>query len=90
VSSSVVARHGCDRRHRTANPKRPKAFVTLREGAHADERDIIDFCRQNLAHFKAPVAVEFGPLPKTSTGKVRKNILRERERAGRSSKVSTG
>ena len=66
--------------------ERPKAFVTLREGARADERNIIDFCRQNLAYFMAPVAVEFGPLPKTSTGKVRKNILRERERAGRSSR----
>jgi len=63
--------------------ERPKAFVTLAPGAQADERDIIDFCRQNLAHFKAPVAVDFGPLPKTSTGKVRKNILREHEWAGR-------
>ena len=62
--------------------ERPKAFVTLTADARVDERDIIDFCRQNLAHFKAPVAVDFGPLPKTSTGKVRKNILREREWAG--------
>ncbi len=68
--------------------ERPKAFVTLAEGAQADERDIIDFCRANLAHFKAPVAVEFGPLPKTSTGKVRKNILREGEWAGRSSAIN--
>ena len=68
--------------------ERPKAFVTLAAGARADERDIIDFCRANLAHFKAPDAVEFGPLPKTSTGKVRKNILREREWAGRSSAIN--
>jgi fatty-acyl-CoA synthase len=63
--------------------ERPKAFVTLAPGAQADERDIIDFCREHLAHFKAPVAVDFGPLPKTATGKVRKNILREHEWAGR-------
>ena len=68
--------------------ERPKAFVTLAAGAQADERDIIDFCRQHLAHFKAPVAVDFGPLPKTSTGKVRKNILREREWAGRSHAIN--
>ena len=68
--------------------KRPKAFVTLVEGAQADARDIIDFCRANLAHFKAPVAVEFGPLPKTSTGKVCKNILREGEWAGRRSAIN--
>jgi len=68
--------------------ERPKAFVTLAAGAHADERDIIDFCRQHLAHFKAPASVDFGPLPKTSTGKVRKNILREREWAGRSNAIN--
>ena len=68
--------------------ERPKAFVTLAPGAQADERDIIDFCRQNLAHFKAPIAVDFGPLPKTSTGKVRKNILREHEWAGRSRAIN--
>jgi fatty-acyl-CoA synthase len=68
--------------------ERPKAFVTLAADARADERDIIDFCRENLAHFKAPVAVDFGPLPKTSTGKVRKNILREREWAGRTRAIN--
>jgi len=68
--------------------ERPKAFVTLAAGAEADEREIIDFCRANLAHFKAPVAVDFGPLPKTSTGKVRKNVLREHEWAGRRSAIN--
>jgi fatty-acyl-CoA synthase len=62
--------------------ERPKAFVILAEGAHVDERDIIEFCRQNLAHFKAPVAVDVGPLPKTSTGKIQKNVLRAREWEG--------
>jgi fatty-acyl-CoA synthase len=56
----------------------PCAFVTLREGMAASEAEIIDFCRQHLAHFKAPKTVVFAPLPKTSTGKVQKFILRER------------
>ncbi|MCP5150053.1 MAG: acyl-CoA synthetase [Ectothiorhodospiraceae bacterium] len=55
----------------------PCAFVTLKDGASATERDIIDFCRANLAHFKAPRTVVFGPLPKTSTGKVQKFRLRD-------------
>ena len=44
------------------------------------EEEIIDFCRDNMAHFKAPRRVVFGPLPKTSTGKIRKFELRERAR----------
>jgi len=68
--------------------ERPKAFVTLAAGAATGERDIIDFCRAHLAHFKAPVAVDFGPLPKTSTGKVQKNLLREREWLGRTRAIN--
>ena len=68
--------------------ERPKAFVTLAAGSDATEREIIDFCREHLAHFKAPAAVEFGELPKTSTGKVQKYVLRERERAGREKRVN--
>ena len=45
----------------------PCAFVTLREGKTASEADIIAFCRGNMAHFKAPKNIVFGPLPKTST-----------------------
>jgi fatty-acyl-CoA synthase len=59
----------------------PCAFVTLKDDAAAEERQIIDFCRDNLAHFKCPKTVVFGPLPKTSTGKVQKFVLRERARA---------
>ena len=59
----------------------PCAFVALKEGARADEREIIDFCRGNMAHFKAPKTVIFGPLPKTSTGKIRKFRLRARFKA---------
>ena len=56
----------------------PCAFVTLKEGASVGEREIIDFCRDNMAHFKAPKTVIFGPLPKTSTGKIQKFKLRQR------------
>ena len=59
----------------------PCAFVTLKEGESATEADIIAFCRGNLAHFKAPKTVVFCDLPKTSTGKVQKFVLRERARA---------
>jgi fatty-acyl-CoA synthase len=60
----------------------PCAFVTLRPGAApvaADE--IIAWCREHLAHFKAPRTVVFGPLPKTSTGKIQKYVLREQVKA---------
>ncbi len=60
----------------------PCAFVTLREGeAAVSEQEIIAFCRANLAHFKCPTRVVFGPLPKTSTGKTQKFVLRERANA---------
>jgi fatty-acyl-CoA synthase len=59
--------------------ERPKAFVTLKPGMEVTEGEIIVFCRERLAHFKCPVAVEFGELPKTATGKVQKFVLRERE-----------
>ncbi len=56
----------------------PCAFVTLREEAGpVSEQDIIEHCRARLAHFKAPRTVLFGPLPKTSTGKIQKFRLRE-------------
>jgi fatty-acyl-CoA synthase len=61
--------------------ERPKAFVTLRPGAAATEREIVDHCRARIARFKCPDAVEFGELPKTSTGKIQKFVLRERARA---------
>ena len=59
----------------------PCAFVTLKPGAEALAEDIIAHCRDNLAHFKAPGHVVFGDLPKTSTGKVQKFVLRERAQA---------
>jgi fatty-acyl-CoA synthase len=67
--------------------ERPKAFVTLKEGATAAPQEIIAFCRQRLAHYKCPDAVEFGPLPKTSTGKIQKFVLREREWGAKDAQV---
>jgi fatty-acyl-CoA synthase len=54
----------------------PCAFVTLMPEARATAEEIIAFCRERLAHFKAPRTVIFGPLPKTSTGKIQKFLLR--------------
>jgi fatty-acyl-CoA synthase len=59
----------------------PCAFVELKPGAAATEADIIEHCRSSLAHFKAPKTVVFGPLPRTSTGKVQKFVLRQRARS---------
>jgi fatty-acyl-CoA synthase len=57
----------------------PCAFVTLKPDAGAvSAQDVISFCRANLAHYKLPRHVVFGPLPKTSTGKIQKYALRER------------
>ncbi|RMD63632.1 MAG: acyl-CoA synthetase, partial [Alphaproteobacteria bacterium] len=53
----------------------------LKEGAQASAADVIAFCREHMAHFKVPKTVVFGPLPKTSTGKIQKFVLRERARA---------
>ena len=54
----------------------PVAFVTKRQGAVVDAAEIIQHVRRHLAGFKAPRSVVFGELPKTSTGKIQKNILR--------------
>jgi fatty-acyl-CoA synthase len=56
----------------------PCAFVTLKDGATAEPAEIIAFCRERMARFKAPRHVVFGPLPKTSTGKIQKFVLREK------------
>jgi fatty-acyl-CoA synthase len=69
--------------------ERPKAYVTLNEGAAATPEEIITFCRERLAHYKCPDAVEFGPLPKTSTGKIQKFVLRQSEWADQDTQVGT-
>ena len=56
----------------------PCAFITLKSGETSSETEIIDFCRSNMARFKVPRTIVFGSLPKTSTGKIQKFILRER------------
>ena len=55
----------------------PCAFVELKPGAQATEAEVIDFCRNLLARFKVPKRVVFGTLPKTSTGKIQKFVLRQ-------------
>ncbi len=60
----------------------PVAFVTLREGAEVTPDELADHVRSRLARFKAPKRIEFGPLPKTGTGKIQKFVLRERVRPG--------
>jgi fatty-acyl-CoA synthase len=60
----------------------PCAFVVLKPGAGAvDAAEIVAWCRQHLAGFKVPRAIVFGELPKTSTGKIQKFVLRERARS---------
>jgi fatty-acyl-CoA synthase len=55
----------------------PCAFVELKDNASATEADIIAFCRGHMSGFKTPKSVVFGPIPKTSTGKIQKFVLRE-------------
>jgi fatty-acyl-CoA synthase len=59
----------------------PCAFVQLKPGENLSADEIIAYCRDQLAHFKAPKTVVFGPLPTTATGKIQKFTLRERARA---------
>ncbi|AIB11405.1 acyl-CoA synthetase [Azospirillum argentinense] len=60
----------------------PCAFVTLKPGSEGQvsEAEVIGWCRDHLAHFKTPRTVVFGALPKTSTGKIQKFVLREQAR----------
>jgi fatty-acyl-CoA synthase len=59
----------------------PCAFVELRPGAEGTEADLVAHCRSQLAHYKAPRKVVFGPLPRTATGKIQKHVLRQRARS---------
>ncbi|XOV88693.1 MAG: acyl-CoA synthetase [Pseudomonadota bacterium] len=77
LEAAVVAR---------SDPKwgeHPCAFVTCKPGVQLTAEEVIDYCRAELARFKVPKTVIFGPLAKTSTGKVQKYLLREQaEKAG--------
>jgi fatty-acyl-CoA synthase len=55
----------------------PCAFVALKQGGRTTEEEIIEYCRERLAHFKAPKTVVFQELPKTATGKIQKFVLRD-------------
>jgi len=68
--------------------ERPKAFVALKPGASATAEEIVAFCRSHLAGFKCPAVVEFTELPKTSTGKIQKFVLRDKEWSGREKRVN--
>ena len=57
----------------------PKAIVSLKPGKNLAKDEIINFCRERLTRFKVPKKLEFGELPKTSTGKIMKHVLREKE-----------
>jgi fatty-acyl-CoA synthase len=59
----------------------PRAYVELKAGATVTDAELIAHCRTLLAGFKVPKAIEFGELPRTSTGKVQKFLLRERARS---------
>ena len=55
------------------------ALVVLKPGTSATEQELIDFCREHLAHFKCPRRIQFiEALPRTATGKIQKTLLRER------------
>ncbi|MBD2625991.1 acyl--CoA ligase family protein [Trichormus variabilis] len=65
----------------------PKAFITLKEDMQVTEQELIQFCRSQIAAFKCPTAIEFTTLPKTSTGKIQKYILRDKEWVGYDRKI---
>jgi fatty-acyl-CoA synthase len=66
----------------------PKAFVTLKPGRTAEPEALRSFVAERLARFKVPKYVEFAELPKTSTGKIQKFVLRDREWAGKAKRVN--
>ena len=66
----------------------PYAIVVLKPGASASESELTDFCREQLAHFKCPKRIDFiDVLPRTATGKIQKNVLRERFWKGKTKQV---
>ncbi len=71
--------------------ERPKAFVVVKPGAEVSEDDLVAHVKDRIARYKAPDAVDFVvELPKTSTGKIQKYVLREKEWAGYESRVHGG
>ena len=66
----------------------PKAFITLKPAMSVSADEIIAYCREHLARFKCPRAIAFIDLPKTSTGKIQKFVLRDQEWAGRTKRIN--
>jgi fatty-acyl-CoA synthase len=60
----------------------PCAFVELKPGAEATEAELIEWCRARIARYKCPTSVIFAELPRTSTGKIQKHVLRVRAKEG--------
>jgi fatty-acyl-CoA synthase len=65
----------------------PKAFVTLKPGMSLTAEELIEYVRGRIARYKVPRAIEFGELPKTTTGKIQKFVLRDKEWAGRERRI---
>jgi fatty-acyl-CoA synthase len=66
----------------------PAAIVVLKPGAQASESELIAFCRDRLAHYKCPKKIDFlDVLPRTATGKIQKNVLRDKFWSGKSKRV---
>jgi len=74
LEAAVVAKQ-CDKWGES-----PCAFVKVKDNCIVSEREIIEFCREHMAKFKVPKSIVFSDLPKTSTGKIQKFILREKVR----------
>jgi fatty-acyl-CoA synthase len=66
----------------------PKAFVTLKQGREVGADELKAHVRERLARFKVPKSIEFGDLPKTSTGKIQKYVLRDKEWSGRDKRIN--
>jgi fatty-acyl-CoA synthase len=66
----------------------PKAFVTLKPGAALTVEELVAHCRIKLASFKIPRQIQLGALPKTSTGKIQKFLLRDKEWKGRTRRIN--
>jgi fatty-acyl-CoA synthase len=57
-----------------------KCLITPKPGTSPNAEELISFCRQRIAHYKCPKEIEFGEIPRTSSGKIQKYLLRQRER----------
>jgi acyl-CoA synthetase (AMP-forming)/AMP-acid ligase II len=66
-----------------------KAIIVLKSGMQATEQELIDFCKAQLASYKKPKTVEFyDEVPKTATGKIKKNLIREKYWAGHTRRIN--